>query len=193
MQSPQNPPPTSPQPPAPARASAAQLDAIRKNVPADLIAERRWVAWDGRLNKKKGKVSKAPLNPNNGEYAQSNSPTTWSSFEDAAAFALRDGRAGGLAFALQASGYWALDLDHVLDIETGVLAEPARRLLNGLSPTYAERSISRDGLHVIYSGDRPAELAATRAEHAFGHGRHLEVFGGESGRFLIMTGEVWDL
>lgn len=141
----------------------------------------------------KGSVRKEPLNPRTGGFAKSNTPSTWSTFEDAAAFALRDGRAGGLAFALQASGYWALDLDHVLDIETGELVEPARRLLNGLSPTYAERSIGRDGLHVIYGGDRPAELAATRAEHAFGHGRHLEVFGGESGRFLIMTGEVWDL
>ena len=34
-------------------------------------------------------------------------------------------------------------------------------------------------------------LRSTLAKNAFGHGRHLEVFGGNSARFLTMTGQAW--
>ena len=35
-------------------------------------------------------------------------------------------------------------------------------------------------------------LDRTQAKHAFGDGKHLEVFGGTSSRYLTMTGMVWE-
>ncbi|MBZ0153297.1 MAG: DUF3987 domain-containing protein [Planctomycetes bacterium] len=87
--------------------------------------------------------------------------------------------------------YWALDLDHIIDTKSGEVAPGARRLLACLPGTYAERSPSGDGLHILFRGTRPLILSRTRAKDAFGPSQDLEVFGGTSARYLTMTGQAW--
>ena len=174
-----------------ARATAASLQQIRDRVPAELLILPRWVCWDG-TRKANGKLDKTPINPLTGDNAKTNEPATWTTFESACPLALRDDRIGGLGLVLTDSDYWALDLDHILNKETGEIAPLAGNFLASLVPTYTEISPSGDGLHVIFRGGRPAELARTRANDAFGEGKHLEVFGGASSRFLTMTGQVWE-
>src|SRR6185369_8238233 len=103
---------------APARATAVSLQVIHDHVPLELIALHRWVAWDG-TRQGNGKLDKTPLNVRNGRKARSNAPGTWGSFQQALQFALHDARVGGLGLVLTDSDYWALDLDHVIDIRTG--------------------------------------------------------------------------
>jgi hypothetical protein len=181
-----------PLPPSPARATAGALHLLRDNVPGELIALVRWVCWDGSL-RDDGRLDKTPINALTGGNAQTNNRSTWGSFGQACALAMRDDRVGGLGLVLTDSEYWALDLDHVIDRATGEVAPAARTFLTRLAPTYTERSPSGDGLHVIYRGRRPAALTATKAKDAFGPGKHLEVFGGSSGRYLTMTGLVWEV
>ncbi len=174
----------------PARATEESLQRIRDNVPKVLLAESRWVAWDGTL-RKEGRLSKAPLNPNDPGYAKTNKPDTWGTFDAAVDLALHDTRVGGLGLVLTDSDYWALDLDHVIDTETGELAPAVSVFLAQLGPAYTERSPSGDGLHVIFCGHRPGAFRRTKIKDAFGKGMDLEVFGGKSPRYLTMTGEVW--
>ena len=173
------------------RATDSSLQPIRDDVPVELRSMQRWVCWDGtRLEN--GKLSKAPINAITGANAMSNNPSTWGTFEQACELALHEERAGGLGLVLTNSDYWALDLDHVVDLVTGEVAPAARAFLCSITSTYIERSPSGDGLHVIYRGARPHALVATKAKDAFGAGKHLEVFGGSSGRYITMTGQVWD-
>jgi hypothetical protein len=182
--------PSSKKSPRPIRATPDSLDILSASVPPELLSLTAWVAWDGTIGSNK-KLTKAPLDAKTGRHAKSNDPDTWSCFEDARSFALRDERAGGVGLALRGSGYWALDLDHVIDMKTGEVSREAMAFLAIISPTYVERSPSGDGLHVIFKGQRPNVLRATLVKNAFGDGRHLEVFGGNSSRFLTMTGQVW--
>lgn len=173
------------------RATEASLRRILTSVPNELLLLPRWVCWDG-TRKANGKLDKTPIDPTSGNNAKTNDPATWTTFELACPRALHDERIGGLGLVLTNSDYWALDLDHIINKETGEIAPLARKLLASLVPTYAEISPSGDGLHVIFRGSRPAELARTKASDAFGAGMHLEVFGGKSSRYLTMTGMVWE-
>lgn len=171
------------------RATPDSLRAISEKVPEELRKLSRWVAWDGRLTDA-GRVSKAPLNPATGGIAKTNRPETWASFESALQFAQRDSRVGGLGLVLTDGDYWALDLDHVVDKRTGEIEPEASRFLASLGPAYIEQSPSGDGLHVIFRGKRPSVLRQSKIKDAFGIGRHLEIFGGKSSRYLTMTGQV---
>jgi hypothetical protein len=174
------------------RATPSELQVIGEAVSPELLSLPRWVGWDGaRLPD--GKLDKTPVNPTTGGNAMSNNPSTWGTFEEACALALREERVGGLGLVLTNSDYWALDLDHVIDIATGEVSSAARTFLTCITPTYMERSPSGAGLHVLYRGRRPDVLAGTKAKDAFGAGKHLEVFGGASGRYITMTGQVWDI
>lgn len=172
------------------RATSASLKVIGDNTPAELLSLPCWVGWDGTMTKD-GKLDKTPINPTTGGNAMSNNAATWGTFEQACSLALREDRVGGLGLVLTNSDYWALDLDHVIDVATGEIAPAARTFLACITPTYMERSPSGDGLHVIYRGRRPDVLTSTKARDAFGAGKHLEVFGGNSGRYITMTGQVW--
>ncbi|MBK8977647.1 MAG: PriCT-2 domain-containing protein [Planctomycetes bacterium] len=175
---------------SPALATATSLRLVRERAPAELVALPRWIAWNGALDER-GRLSKTPLDARTGRGARTNDPSTWATFDAALAYALRTDRVGGLGFVLTDSDYWALDLDHVLDQRSRAVAPPVQRLLSCLPPTYVEVSPSGDGLHVIFAGRRPPELLGTRARDAFGPGRHLEVFGGNSSRYLTVTGRLW--
>lgn len=179
----------------PARAAAgrctpAATEAIRTCVPAELIALRNWVGWDA-TPRPDGRPSKAPINPHTGANASVNDPATWASFETAMAYAKCDARVGGLGFVLTNSDHWSLDLDHVIS-QDGEVSPSVMRFLDSLTPTYIERSPSSRGLHVIFRGERPAELRRTKVSDAFGAGMNLEIFGGDSPRYITVTGNVWN-
>lgn len=174
-----------------ARAIAESLQLVRYHVPVEVLCLPRWVGWDG-TRRADGKLDKTPLNAHDGRKAKTNVPGTWGTFEQACELALRDPRVGGVGLVLTNSDYWALDLDHIINLSTGEVAQAARRFLASLTPTYVEMSPSGDGIHVLFRGQRPARLSATKAKDAFGPGMHLEVFGGRSARYLTMTGVVWE-
>lgn len=174
----------------PVRATPESMQLVRANYPSELLTERRWIAWDG-TRKANGKLDKAPHDPASGRFASTTRPETWGTFEAACAFALKDERMGGVGFVLTDSEYWALDLDHVIDVQTRQLFPAAADFLEKLGPAYIELGPSRDGLHVLFRGRRPECLHRTTQDDAFGKGTKLEVFGGSSAKYLTATGEVW--
>jgi hypothetical protein len=172
------------------RCTPAATEAIRTCVPAELIGLPHWLCWDS-TPRPDGRSSKAPINPHTGANASVTDPATWASFEAAMAYAQCDARVGGLGFVLTDSDYWALDLDHVIS-QDGEVSPSVMRFLDCLSPTYIERSPSGHGLHVIFRGERPSELRRTKVSDAFGAGMNLEIFGGDSARYITVTGNVWN-
>lgn len=131
------------------------------NIPQELRDQARWVCW--ALRERGGRPTKVPLTPLRGCQAKSNDPSTWASYDDAIQHAARVA-ACGIGLVLTGSDYWALDLDHVFNQETGTLVPDAPQFLDEITRSYAERSPSGDGLHVLYRGARPELLRRTRAK-----------------------------
>jgi putative DNA primase/helicase len=128
-----------------------------EQMPTELTVLHRWVGWryeyrDG-ANGRPGKWTKVPRNCRTGAAASSTEEGTWSTFEEAVAAYERGGLDGiGITLAPPLVG---VDLDHVLDRETGAIVVPeAARIVQALE-SYTERSPGGDGLRIFVFGALP--------------------------------------
>lgn len=141
--------------------------------PIELRTLRRWVTW--RYESRGGKATKRPEQP-------ANDPSAWLRFDDAQTLATR-GSADGVGFVLGA-GIVGIDLDDCIG-EDGTLHDVARDAIS--LGTYAERSPSGRGLHVLIRAriSRSRKISANRCIP----GR--EVYDGRNGsaRFFTVTGD----
>jgi len=121
------------------------------NTPDDAIAELtdydQWVAWDIR------KGRKIPINPmTQGHPASVDDPLTWNSFERAIACKRAHELEGqGFVFS-EDDPFFGIDLDDVVDPETGDIDGWAQEILEKFD-CYTEYSPSGTGLHVIGKGE----------------------------------------
>lgn len=151
------------------------------NIPEEMKALRQWVCFRTYLDKETGKYKKVIISPVTGKYAQCNNPDTWTDFESAKKYCQKH-RFNGLTFALQ-SGIVFIDIDHAIDKDTGnIISEEAATLLELLSGTFAERSVSGTGIHILFKGNLP-ENAVKRND-----GKGLEMY--DTKRFICMTGDL---
>lgn len=107
----------------------------------------QWVAY--RTENRNGRAAKVPVNPKTGRNARTNDPATWGTLNQAQE-ALRLYDADGVGFVL-ANGYFGIDLDHVIDPDTGTIAEYALDIISRMD-SYTEISPSGTGIHIIAKG-----------------------------------------
>lgn len=152
---------------------------IEKNIPQEMKAKKQWVCY--RKRDFGGKVIKQMFNPLKMNFAKSNDPNTWSTFLTASKV-LKNPRnhLDGMAFVLT-EGYVFIDTDHSID-ENGNINEISRKLLDIFDGTYAERSCSGHGIHIICKGKMPKD--AKKRNDSLG----IEIY--ETKRFLCMTGDI---
>ncbi|MCL2370253.1 MAG: zincin-like metallopeptidase domain-containing protein [Firmicutes bacterium] len=137
-----------------------RLRAIEANVPAELKEQARWCPNIMRSKKdketgekKEGEYSKRMVNINydpavdKDNWARSDNPATWTTFEEALDYAL-DNRCAGLTFTLNGSGYSVVDLDKCIGAE-GAESTTATSISKALEGTYGEKSMSGTGLHFV--------------------------------------------
>lgn len=141
-------------------------------VPDEMKAERRWVCT----------IGKRPINPHTLGGASSTNPATWDTFEQATARCAA-GETDGIGFVL-GDGFCGVDMDHVLD-RSGALIEPFATILGELGPTYMEVSVSGEGIHAYYRGDKPD--GANSCKKKFPDGTAVEMY--DQGRYFKVTGE----
>lgn len=168
--------------------SSGNAAARPESIPVELRALLQWVCW--RYEDRNGKRTKAPINAkSNGllSYAKSNDPTTWSDFHTAlSACGVHPELAGvGFCFAPD-DGLTGIDLDHVIDPDTGELKSEAAEILARFGGTYAEISPSGTGLRLFCYG-KPR-----RSGKNAGKAKWLEVYSHPSSRYLTVTGNRWD-
>ena len=163
------------------------MSATPDAIPAALRTLPQWVAW--RYETRDGKSTKAPINAkSNGAlaYAKTNDPTTWSDLSTAlSACGVHSELAGvGFCFA-QDDGLTGIDLDHVIDADTGELKPEALEILERFQGTYAEVSPSGHGLRLFCYGK------ARRSGKNIGKVKWCEVYAHPSSRYLTVTGNQW--
>ena len=152
-----------------------------ENVPNELKSLKRWVGF--KIEERDGKFEKFPINSINGKYAKSNDEATWSSFYIALKGCIKY-NLNGIGFML-GNGIFGVDLDNHPNKATGELELPAEEFeriaqdfISGLD-SYAERSWSGNGIHIICAGKLPGTRRKTTC---------VEMY--EKGRFFAFTGNV---
>ena len=149
------------------------------DVPAELRRLSQWVGWrqvtklDKDGNKK---VDKIPVNPATGRNGSHSDPNTWGTFEAALAGA-RAGRWYGVGFVFSAADpYCGLDWDKVVDPSTGECDPAALAEIEGFA-SYAERSPSGTGAHVIVRGRPPGSHCKHNKRECYDNKRFFTVTG----------------
>ncbi len=159
------------------------------SIPSALKALNQWVCW--KYEDRKGKPTKPPIAPHSAAKgalvrAKTSDPTTWAPFEAACnAYRYADAamKLEGIGFCFaEGDGLTGIDLDHVIDPNTGTLNQEAAEILERFRGTYAEVSPSGEGLRLFCYG-KPG-----RSGKNAGKLKWLEVYAHPSRRYLTVTG-----
>ena len=124
--------------------------ALRTAVPDEMKKRPNWVVVKTWWNAEKGKYNKRPVNCNSdkGEYAESDNPETWTTFDNALKY-LKEKGGTTVAYALDGKeNISCIDLDHCYD-ENGQPSALAKEVLSKCGKTYVEKSVSGNGLHIF--------------------------------------------
>lgn len=134
-----------------------------ENFPAELKSLPQWVV-------RRGKV---PINPRMGDGAKAGQPNTWATFEEAVqASASYD----GIGFEFHNNGVVGVDLDRVIDPETGIADPAALEAVERLN-SYTEYSPSGTGLHIYVRGKIPVNGRKGGAREMYQAKRYFTVTG----------------
>lgn len=155
-------------------------------IPSELKALPQWILW--KAEKRNGKPTKVPYQPN-GEMAQANNRSTWSSFATACKFYMESDYDGiGFVFSRQ-DNYIGVDIDKCVNYshedtsrENPQLNAFANEVVEILD-SYTEFSPSGNGLHIIIKGSLPQSILGTGRKSAqYG----LEIY--SYGRYFTFSG-----
>jgi len=147
---------------------------VPQNLPQDLQALNQWAAW--RWERRNGKWTKRPLNPDTGSSARSNDPDTWGSLE-AAVRRMRRASLPGIGFMFHPDdGFAGVDIDGCRNPLTGEIEPWAQEIVEGLC-SYTDVSPSETGLKVFVQGELPS-----------GRRRKGQIEMYDRGRFFTTTG-----
>ena len=123
---------------------------LRTAVPDEMKKRPNWVVVKTWWNADKGKYNKRPVNCNSdkGEYAESDNPETWTTFDNALKY-LKEKGGTTVAYALDGKdNISCIDLDRCYD-ENGQPSALAKEVLSKCGKTYIEKSVSGNGLHIF--------------------------------------------
>ena len=122
--------------------------ALRAAVPDEMKARPNWVVVKTWKSAEKDKLSKRPIDCNTGNYAESDNPETWTTFDNALKY-LKEKGGTTVAYALDGKdNISCIDLDCCYD-ENGQPNALAKEVLSKCGKTYVEKSVSGNGLHIF--------------------------------------------
>ena len=152
----------------------APLPVLLETVPLELRALDQWVCW--RYETRDDKPTKVPYQPNGHNKAAVDKAATWSSF-DAVADAYRRGGFDGIGFVLSGKdGFCGVDLDGMIDADTGEFSEEASAILSQVN-SYSEISPSGRGVRIWTRGKLPVGARRKGKIEAYDGGRYLTITG----------------
>jgi len=152
------------------------LKPIAEVIPQELKHWDQWVCWKAEY--RGGKWTKVPYNPNNGQKAKSNDPSTWASFESAYHQYEQNGF-DGIGFMLSGDDpFTGWDFDHCIDPQTGEIEPKIRKIIDRLN-SYTEISPSGTGIRIFVRAGIPKGGRKNGG---------IEVY--NSGRYLTLTGHI---
>lgn len=149
-----------------------------QNIPLEMRTYKQWVVWRYEEFTDGSKPTKVPYCASTGKLASVTNPATWCSFDECVnVLAAHPDWYSGLGFVLTDNDpYGFIDLDAAGDDQISL----DRQLkIYSEFQSYAERSPSGQGLHIIVRGSIPSGRKRSK----------IEVY--SSGRYMTMTGNVF--
>jgi len=158
-------------------------EAYINNIPLEIRDLKQWTVYKSYLDKDTNKYKKIIISPVNSKFAKSDSAETWGDFYSTQYYC-RKNRYHGMVFALTKDIVF-IDLDNAVNKETGeIVSAEAKQLLELLPDTYAERSVSGTGIHILCKGNLPEDVKRRNDS------KGIEMY--DNRRFICMTGDVID-
>ncbi len=146
------------------------------NIPDEMRIFPQWVVWRFE-DTDSAKPTKVPYSANNGKLASVTDPNTWATFDQACHAATTSNWYDGIGFVLtEADPFAFIDLDDTKDDQTAL--DRQIKIYNEFD-SYAEKSPSGSGLHIIIKGGLPSGRRRS----------FIEIY--SSGRYMTMTGDVY--
>ena len=154
-----------------------------QNIPDFLAQVDRWVGF--RIDQMLGQVKplKNPINPHDGTFASSTNPATWSNLNHVIVGMDRY-RYTCVGFAL-GDGWMGIDIDHAFT--DGVLHPAAQKIVDSYDFAFTERSVSGNGIHIYFRGQKPDFIHFSKIADFDGLGADLEIY--DHARFFIVTAD----
>lgn len=145
-------------------------------IPLEMRAFAQWICWRYEENQS-DKPTKVPYSPLTHRLASVTDPQTWGTFDQAVHAATANDWYSGIGFVLtDADPFAFIDLDDTKGDQKAL--ERQLKIFNDFD-SYAEKSPSGNGLHIIVKGGVPAGRRRT----------FVEVY--SSQRYMTMTGNVY--
>ena len=146
------------------------------NIPQEMRIFRQWVVWRFE-DTESPKPTKVPYSANNGTLASVTDPNTWATFDQAYHAATTSNWYDGIGFVLTDEDPYAfIDLDDTKGDQTAL--DRQIKIFNEFD-SFAERSPSGSGLHIIIKGGIPSGRRRS----------FIEIY--SSGRYMTMTGDIY--
>ena len=177
------------------------------NIPQEMKQLPQWVCYFRTPKLKKDgtpdynadgtpRMSKLPVNPRTLRGAKSTEPKHWADFNTALTSVGKSATVGGQSGKIEGVGFVFLpyddnesicgvDLDHVINTETGELHPIAAELVADFN-SYTELSPSGSGLHIYYKGKHHPDWGR-KIKDAFGSGSEFEIY--QTERYFTVTGK----
>lgn len=163
----------------PEQTCSPDLERIMQQAPECLRQRPQWVCW--KYVQRDGKQTKCPVNPLNGKLADSTSPSTWGTFEQALDACRRLPELAGVGFVFSADDpYCGIDLDDAIEPRTAQLKPWAQEIVTLVS-SYTEISPSGGGAKIFLRGTKPGVRCRKRY-----HDGEIEIY--DRDRFFTVTG-----
>ena len=152
-------------------------------IPTELQKNAEWCVWKREI--RGGRPTKVPYNPNTGERAETNNPSTFGSFDLAdERYMTEDYDGVGIRVS---NGFSAVDIDHC--VENGVLSDLATTIIDKLE-SYTEYSPSKTGVRIIFK-TRPDYQYDSETYYLKNPHNGCEVYVcGATNRFVTITGNT---
>ena len=145
-----------------------------RNIPAELQALPQWVLW--RYVEVEGRQTKVPYSARNAGMASVTDSSTWATFNEAIG---RASEFDGIGFVLTADDpYSIIDLDNKPHAPCTPEQLARHQKIYEMFDSYAERSTSGTGVHIVVRGHLPSGV----------HRDNVEVY--SSGRYMVFTGDI---
>lgn len=145
------------------------------NIPHEMRIYPQWVVWRYEDTDSK-KPTKVPYSAKTGHLASVTDPNTWAGFDECVN-AMSSGWYAGIGFVLTENDpYSFIDLDDTKGDQTAL--DRQIKIFNEFD-SYAERSPSGSGLHIIVKGALPSGRRRS----------HIEIY--SSARYMTMTGDIY--
>jgi primase-polymerase (primpol)-like protein len=120
-----------------------------------LVEYDQWICWTAK--RRDGEWTKLPVDPETGNYAQTNDSTTWSTFDDAWAEYDQNDHYDGIGFVFaEEDPFVGVDLDHCVDPSSKEVEQWAKEIV-GTTQAPTEASPSGTGLHLYLRGTLSGE------------------------------------